>query len=351
MSPPPPGPQDVASRRPFVVHWLHSLGVPAGDIDDVAQEVLCNAIKSLPSFDPAKGKLEGWLYTIIAREAAQYHAATARENARMSRTGAALMSEATLHGMSPEDCLIAAQREHEVHALLDELDPARRAVLHAHYFEGQSMPEVGESLAIPVGTAKTRLALGREDFDRMLKKRKLHGALTLPIAAALLSARDARAASTDEGPGQRRIERWAKRLVSLALTKPVKTALAAGALAAVPMLAFLRPAPAQHAASFHLSTLVVVAGPDPSAGSDQHEAPTPPAPTHRSTPAPGEDGRRKRALLQQAMLAAEHGDLQTAHAVLDQYDKEFPNDPRPQLRAAIDTELQKAKSVPPAPPK
>lgn len=56
-----------------------------------------------------------------------------------------------------------------VQRALTELPEEQRSVLVLAYFEGLPLPEIGERLAIPVGTAKSRLsrALGklREDLD------------------------------------------------------------------------------------------------------------------------------------------------------------------------------------------
>jgi hypothetical protein len=135
--------------------------------------------------------------------------------------------------------------------------------------------------------------------------------------------------------------------------------LGAGAIAGAAGLALLRPTPGPRAASSHVGMLVVAMTPPPRAGTDVLEAmPVPSSsaamPAHTKAPspmAPRQDSRRKRALLQEAMLAAEHGDMAAASKALARYDQEFPNEPAPHLRLVVDQELQKSKSVSPLPRK
>jgi RNA polymerase sigma-70 factor (ECF subfamily) len=46
-----------------------ALGVPAQDAPDVVQDTLLAAHRGLRSFDPARGRLEAWLATILVRRA------------------------------------------------------------------------------------------------------------------------------------------------------------------------------------------------------------------------------------------------------------------------------------------
>jgi len=356
MSTPPegmdPGAQKIAKLGDLLHRWLLSLGVPEAEVDDLSQEISYRAIKGLPSYDPEKGPLEGWLWTIVYRAAAEFHERAQQETMRARVVGEALVTEARARP-SPEDEIMAAQRHHAVHEILPELDPARRAVLMAHYFEDQSVEEVSASLEIPPGTVKTRLRAARNDVDEELGRRGLRGALVLPFAASLLMAKEARAATGTSSSAPQ--NRWLGRILKVLGGEPFKGAalLGAGAIAGAAGLALMRPAPGPRAASSHVGMLVVAMEPVPTAGTDV-SLPVPGTSAHpRALPstAPRQDSRRKRALLQEAMLAAEHGDMAAASKALARYDQEFPNEPVPHLRLVVDQELQKSKSVSPLPPK
>jgi RNA polymerase sigma-70 factor, ECF subfamily len=361
MSTPPegmyPGAQELAKLGDLVRRWLLHLGVPAIEVDDLAQETLYSALKSVRHYDPAKGPLEGWLWRIVSRAAGEFHERAQQESTRARAVGDALVTEARANP-NPEDEVMAAQRHHAVHEILPELDAARRAVLVAHYFEDQSVEEVSAALEIPPGTVKTRLRAARDDVDAELGRRGLRGALVLPFAAALVWTKEARAATGASSASRQ--DRWLRRILRVLGSEPAKytALLGAGAVAGAVGLALIRPAPGPRATSSHVGMLVVAMAPAPTTGTDVPAAVPEPlssaAPAHTKAPslrAERQDNRRKRALLQEAMLAVEHGDMAAARRALARYDQEFPNEPAPHLRLVIDQELQKSESVSPLPPK
>src|SRR5262249_47033618 len=60
--------------RPLVLAWLNRQGVPAGDLEDLSQEVLLGVVKQLPGFQPSGGGgvFRSWLRTIVCRRTADY---------------------------------------------------------------------------------------------------------------------------------------------------------------------------------------------------------------------------------------------------------------------------------------
>src|SRR5215510_7918459 len=59
---------------PLIVGWLNRQGVPAGDLEDLSQEVLLSVIKHLPGFQHSghRGAFRSWLRTIVCRRTADY---------------------------------------------------------------------------------------------------------------------------------------------------------------------------------------------------------------------------------------------------------------------------------------
>lgn len=53
--------------RPLIVGWLNRQGVPAGDLNDLSQDVLLTVVKHLPNFQHSgqRGAFRAWLRTII----------------------------------------------------------------------------------------------------------------------------------------------------------------------------------------------------------------------------------------------------------------------------------------------
>ncbi len=62
----------VGHYRRFIFYILHEMGVAAGDIEDVAQQVLLSLTKDLSSYDSARARFRTWLSTVI-RNAALAH--------------------------------------------------------------------------------------------------------------------------------------------------------------------------------------------------------------------------------------------------------------------------------------
>jgi RNA polymerase sigma-70 factor (ECF subfamily) len=59
-------PRFVQLYTPLLYHWMHRLGVPNQDTDDLVQSVFVILVQELPRFDydPSK-KFRAWLWTII----------------------------------------------------------------------------------------------------------------------------------------------------------------------------------------------------------------------------------------------------------------------------------------------
>src|SRR5215471_20047407 len=60
--------------RPLIVGWLNRQGVPAGDLDDLSQEVLLSVVKHLPAFEHTgnRGAFRSWLRTIVCSRTSDY---------------------------------------------------------------------------------------------------------------------------------------------------------------------------------------------------------------------------------------------------------------------------------------
>jgi RNA polymerase sigma-70 factor (ECF subfamily) len=64
--------------RPLIIGWLNRQGVPAGDLEDLTQDVLMTVVKHLPSFEHSgnRGAFRSWLRTIVCSRTTDYWRAT-----------------------------------------------------------------------------------------------------------------------------------------------------------------------------------------------------------------------------------------------------------------------------------
>src|SRR5271163_2699389 len=60
--------------RPLILGWLNRQGVPAGDLEDLSQEVLLRVVRHLPAFEHSgqRGAFRSWLRTIVCSRTAEY---------------------------------------------------------------------------------------------------------------------------------------------------------------------------------------------------------------------------------------------------------------------------------------
>jgi RNA polymerase sigma factor (sigma-70 family) len=125
--------------------------------DDAMQETFIAVLRALPGLrEPAA--LRGWVRRIAVREAVRV-ARRAERVVPLDPTDPAV-------GPGPEVAPLDVAVVVDVRATLADLSPEHRAILVLRDLEGWTESEVAEALAIPTGTAKSRLARARAAFVR-----------------------------------------------------------------------------------------------------------------------------------------------------------------------------------------
>jgi RNA polymerase sigma-70 factor (ECF subfamily) len=147
----------------YVMRTLRRLGVAPADLEDLAHDVFLAVHQRLDSYDPARA-LRPWLFGFAFRVASHYRRKAGRETAldHVERVVDA--------ADGPDAVLEKEARRKLVLAGLDAIELSRRAVFVLHELDGVTCEEIARTLAIPVGTAYSRLRLARQDFSAAMNR-------------------------------------------------------------------------------------------------------------------------------------------------------------------------------------
>lgn len=149
----------------YVWNTLRRLGVREADIQDQAQEVFVVVHGLLGDYDPSR-PMRPWLFGIAYRIACRYRA--------LARHRRELADDAGGEPVDPappaDEALAAAEARDLVVRALDGVELGRRAVFVMNVIDERPMPEVAETLGIPLNTAYSRLRLARDEFEKTVKR-------------------------------------------------------------------------------------------------------------------------------------------------------------------------------------
>lgn len=129
------------------------LGPRSADVADVAQDAFMRVYGNLHTFayDPAKpAGPTAWINKVALRVALDHRAGLPAWESMEASLPEAPDSDIDDVGDTLDRAILAA-------ALLERLDERHRAILILHYWNGETQEEIALTLAIPVGTVKTRM--------------------------------------------------------------------------------------------------------------------------------------------------------------------------------------------------
>jgi RNA polymerase sigma-70 factor (ECF subfamily) len=120
---------------------------------DVVQEVFVALWRDASRFDPSRGAVAPWLFSLARHKAIDL----VRREANIRKRTADVDLE--FHESDDDVDQEAWQRirKEKVLAAIEELTPVQREALELAFFSGLTHVEVADRLEIPLGTAKTRI--------------------------------------------------------------------------------------------------------------------------------------------------------------------------------------------------
>jgi RNA polymerase sigma-70 factor (ECF subfamily) len=151
--------------RPLILGWLSRQGVPAGDLEDLAQDVLLSVVRHLPSFEHSgnRGAFRAWLRTIVCSRTTDYW-----RSARTNANGRSFPASALQHIADPDSDLNRQwDEEHDryvIRCLLDLVDqdfePTTMQAFRRTALDGATGADVAAELGISIAAvymAKSRV--------------------------------------------------------------------------------------------------------------------------------------------------------------------------------------------------
>jgi len=151
----------------FVRQVARNLGIPDGEIDDVAQESFVVAFRQIHRF--THGKFTTWIYRITSNLVANRH----RSRKLRDTFFGAFSKQNTKRVVQPDEALEQAQENALVGSLLAAMGHKKREVFALYELEGLSGEEIAERLHCKIETVWSRLHYARAEFETLAKKRGL----------------------------------------------------------------------------------------------------------------------------------------------------------------------------------
>jgi RNA polymerase sigma-70 factor (ECF subfamily) len=154
-------------REAFVRHYagiwrfLRRLGVPSDRVDDAAQHAFLVALEALPRIVP--GSERAFLYATAIRTAHGIRRRFDREVATCD------VEARSCSAPSAEELTDQKRARELLDRILDQIELDARAVFVLFEIEGFTLPEIAELLAVPLGTATSRLRRARERFRELAR--------------------------------------------------------------------------------------------------------------------------------------------------------------------------------------
>ena len=154
------------------------------DAEEVTQDAFSKAFESLPNFR-WEASFSTWLYQIasnLARNRYWYWKRRHRDRGLsldlpLTEDGFSLMDIIPDEQADPGDRLRWNEFQETVEQHLDRLPEAHREIMSMRLVDNLSYEEIGDSLSIPIGTVKSRIARARTFLSRSLgiQDENVHG--------------------------------------------------------------------------------------------------------------------------------------------------------------------------------
>jgi len=127
------------------------------EAEEITQEVFWQLWKQAARFDPARGSLASWLFTMTRNRALDGLRSRGSAGDAVARAAQARADDPQA-ATTPEISSSEGERARAVRGALAELPGPQREALELAYYSGLSHSEIAERTGEPLGTIKSRIA-------------------------------------------------------------------------------------------------------------------------------------------------------------------------------------------------
>ena len=147
-----------------------------GGAEDATQEAFLTLWRGASRFDPKRGRLTPWLFTLVRHRCIDWLRRDTPHAVHQDLfEGAAERIEAPER---TDEQVLATQESDQARRLVAELPPEQREVIDLAYFAGYTQTEIAARVGVPLGTVKGRARLGLEKLRDAVE----HESVLLPAA-------------------------------------------------------------------------------------------------------------------------------------------------------------------------
>lgn len=151
--------------QPRIFRYVLSRVGIAADAEDITAATFEKALRNIERFDPKRAKFFTWLYQIASNTATDYLRKHKRVKVGVEDIGEAFGGNGLVSDIDVENYVTTVQ-------LLQELPRSYQEVLALRYFEGLSVGDIAEVLAVSRGNVSTRLYRGLKAMGVVMKERE-----------------------------------------------------------------------------------------------------------------------------------------------------------------------------------
>ena len=137
------------------------------DNEDLEQEVYIKLWKHIDKYEE-RGSFKSWLLTIAKNTSKDYLKSAVFKNEQNLTTEDFVLSGIKDKKKSPEDCLIASERQQRIITAIESLKPKFKEVIMLCEIYGYTYEDASKKIGCPLGTVKSRIFNAKKELAIIL---------------------------------------------------------------------------------------------------------------------------------------------------------------------------------------